>query len=426
MAIAFLGGSGAYDRLGVLFGWADVLLTAPIPADVEARLRTIRDMARDILISTPDADNRLRALTVETALREWITQMVSQSETLDRTTVSASVAAAGGNTGDGTLIVSVANPDGDDWESLRAEDIVVECVEDSQVGRVDAGSEIFRVQGEVAVDEMDPTWPKGSGIDRRIVSSSGEVDAGRVPGANVLTNGDFEDWTGTTPKQWAVDAGAGNIALTTTKYRGTNALQITGDAGLTLTALSQRIDAGVGTFGLVYPWEKYLLAYRVRDDGTPPAAGVLSVALRNAISESITDAAVTTDLTSVGSSYVLKTGVISTPTPLPALVEFDIRLTTALTNTRAVFIDQVQLLRMVQLYNGGLYLAPVSGAINFVAKTDTSDGDTFTITVTNNNEGEFVRHSERFFGMSGHAMQIPSAGGGAETVADTLVKKDAI
>lgn len=421
MAITFTGAGGAFERLGYLFGWIDLLLTAPIPHDIESRLRTVRTLVRDVLIDIVDTDNPLRALTIEFALREWIAQMVTQSKDVDRTTVSAAVAAAGANTGDGTLIASVANPDGDDWESLRAEDIVIECVEDSQLGRVDAGSEVFRVQGEAAVDEMDPAWPKGSGIERQIVSSSGEIDAGRVPGASVLTNGDLEDWTDDVPKQWSVDVGAANIALTTTAYRGTNALKITGDASSTLTTLSQAIDAGAGTFGLVFPWEKYLIAYRVRDDGTGPVAGVLSISLMNAASDAIIGAAVTQDLTAVGSSYVLKTGVISTPTALPATLKFDIRLTTALENGRAVFIDQVQLIRMVQLYNGGPYIALISGAINWIAKTDTADGDIITLTLTNNDEGEIVKHFERFFGMSRHALQLPSVAAGLETVDDALV-----
>ena len=420
MAITFTGSGGAFERFGYLWGWADLLLTAPIPDDIESRLRTIRHLAHDILIDITDTDNPLRALTIEYALREFIAQMVTQSEDVDRTTVSAAVNAAGGNTGDGTLIVSVANPDGDDWESMRAEDIVFECFEDSQAGRVDAGSELFRVQGEAAVDEMDPAFPKGSGIDRQIVSSSGEIDAGRVPGANVLTNGDFEDWTGTTAKQWIEESAGSDIALTATSYRGTNALKIVGD-GATLVKVNQAIDAGAGTFGLVFPWEKYLISYRVRDDGTGPSTGVLSVALRNAGDDSIVDAAVTTDLTAVGSSYVHKTGVISTPSPLPASLEFDIRLTTALQSGRDVYIDQVQLIRMVPLYRGGLYAALVSGATDWVAMTDTADGDNIVVTVTNNDEGEIVKHFERFFGMTKHALQLPSAASGLETVDDALV-----
>ena len=37
-----------------------------------------------------------------------------------------------------------------------------------------------------------------------------------------------------------------------------------------------------------------------------------------------------------------------------------------------------------------------------------------------------MRKFERFFGMSRLALQIPSAGGGAETVLDNLIKRDAI
>lgn len=421
MAISLIGGGGLFDRLGYEFGWVDLFLTAPIPNDASSRLRAMRNLVQEILIKTVDDDTPLRILTIELALKELIAQMTSSSNDVDANIISATPAAAGGNTGDGTLIASVENPDGDTFPYLLAEDIIVECIEDSQAGRLDAGSELFRIQGEAPVDEMDPTWPKGSGISLQTVSSSAEDDAGRAPGATVLTNGDFEDWSGIIPRQWTIAVGGSTISLTTTSYRGTNALKIAGD-GSTLTRLSQLIDDQAGTFGIIAPWEKYLIAFRVRDDGTGPTAGVLSVALRNADTEALVGSAVQIDLTGVGSTYAIQTGVISTPAVLPSSMKFDLRLTAALENGRSVYIDQVQLIRMVQLYRGGPYIALISGATNWIAKTRTSVGDLITITIASDNTGEFLKHFERFFNMSRHDLLLPTDGLGGETIADTLIQ----
>lgn len=371
-------------------------------ATAGAPLTIIQQVARRTLIEQINADNPLTSKTLENAMIELIAQMAANSETVDGTTVSAAVNAGASNTGNGTVLYSLTDGAGNALVNVRAEDIVLTCTRDAQESGT-AGQETFSVRGEEAIsNNLDKDWPAGSGINSSATVKSPSVDT-------LLTNADFEDFTTNAPDDWTIDTGSAGTTVddTTTAYRGSKALQFIGN-GSQLTKISQAVT--------LKPRTRYALWFRVRDDGTGPAAGVLRVSLRDGSNNEIGSSNISVDLTTVGSSYTLQSITLATPLVLPSGLKIVIELTTALTNTRAVFIDDVGFFEMQQYgAPGGPFLTVIPGSTAFIRD------DVFTVTITNNNEGEFVREFDRFFDMYRLGLYLPQNTAGSETIADTLI-----
>jgi hypothetical protein len=107
--------------------------------------------------------------------------------------------------------------------------------------------------------------------------------------------------------------------------------------------------------------------------------------------------------------------VFRTPTKLPALIYLRIRISTAVTNGRSVFFDRVALSEMRELYAGGPFVCPFSGAANF------RNTDAFTITVTNDRAAKIQEWYHRNFNMAALGLLLPSNSAGGETIPDSVV-----
>lgn len=439
MTLVFDGTGGIFTRLGKVFGMGVDIRTHQ--ADLETEVDDILDeygddremcnalqqgltgfiassgspigilkqVAARTVIDMVAADNPQPDKSLRTALIELIRQMAANSESVDGTTVSGSTAAGAGNTGTGTVLHSFVDGEGNALVNVRAEDIRLVCTADAQVSGT-AGQETFSVKGEATVPNTDKDWPDGSGINGTLAVASPSIDAGSGVNQNHLTNSDFEDFTANAPDSWTIDVGSAGTTVddTTTAYRGSKALQFIGN-GSQLTAISQDVSG-------ILPQARYLLVFRVRDDGTGPAAGVLRVSLRSGAGAEVGSSAISVDLTAVGSTYAIQSKSFSTPLVLPTGLQVVVELTTALTNTRAVFIDDLALVRMQQFGGpGGPYLTIVPGGTAFVRD------DEFTVAVTNNNEGGFVREFDRFFDMYRLGLFLPQDTGGTETIDDALI-----
>ncbi len=278
---------------------------------------------------------------------------------------------------------------------------------------------IFRIILEALVQNFDKDWPAGSGINDTLIATDPSIDASSSIGQNRATNSDFEDFTVVNiPDNWNNEVGVAGTDYkeTSTALRGLKALEFVGD-GATLSAISQPIT--------IKPNTVYCIGIWVRDDGTGPAAGVLRASLRDSAenvynaSTSLTTASVSIDLTAVGSTYAFSSITFETPTLLQAggvTAELWLDLTTALTTGRSAFVDGVFIAEMKQFGGlGGPFILVTPGDTDFIR------GDRFKATITNNNEGQFVRGLDRFIDMYSLGKFIRSIADGTETISDTLV-----
>lgn len=158
-----------------------------------------------------------------------------------------------------------------------------------------------------------------------------------------------------------------------------------------------------------------------------PAAGVVTIDLVDGIGGSVI-----TDKQSVNNSFTFNASslttswqhvrslvsgetVFRTPTVVPALVYLRIRISTAITNSRSMFIDHVALEKMDELYPGGPLVKPFSGS------TALKNGDSWSIAVTNDRAGEIQEYYNRNFGMAALGLLLPSNASGSETIPDTVI-----
>jgi len=152
-----------------------------------------------------------------------------------------------------------------------------------------------------------------------------------------------------------------------------------------------------------------------------PAAGVLTIDLVDGIGGTVIndDAGTANSFTFTGAglttSFAAQTGVFRTPSTLPTNVYFRIRISTAVSAGTSVFLDDVQLTDMTQLYTGGLYVALFSGT------ADWQLDDRITLAVANDRGGTLHEWMNRVFNLRESDLLLPSNAAGAETIADTLI-----
>jgi hypothetical protein len=472
MAVTLTGTGGLFTRLGKLFGLAKTIrqhqqAIAPTAATSTSGVRTIysvyasttgtlpmaTDLVRAIsdedvvadasvttlagiksaaertLVEMVDADTRLPEKTVPEAMRELAFQMNRDGEKVALTAVtvgSSSYNAA--NTGNAVVIVSVEAPkiikDNVVFSSkvaaqpyVRAETLTFSCSQDTKVAGVSSGSERWMVTGDRSFPNLDRRWRAGSGTAMMLTATSGDQDGGGAPGMNILTNGDFEVFESDVPINWTLATGTANthVQKSTTAQRGTGALKIIGD-GSNLTRLTQRLNFGTGTYGKLKGDTLYLVSCWVRaDGGAAPLAGVLRISFRDGTNTVLTGMTFNVDLTAITLSYVRYGLAVVSPVNIPDEAYMVVELTTAITSTQAVLVDEVTVCEMQRLAPGGPGVAIVAGS------TDSRRGDLATVAISNNAVGEMNLELDRFFGLYETGIFLPSGQGTNVTVADSLI-----
>lgn len=191
--------------------------------------------------------------------------------------------------------------------------------------------------------------------------------------------------------------------------RGDRALEFIGDGSENTTLQTSVSLAAVSTYCLCI-WCLCDIA---------PAAGVLTIDLIDGIDgttledeEGVANT-FTIDLTALGTYPEPHTAVFRTPRIMPPLVYLRMKLTTALSSGTSLFVDELALVAMTELYAGGPRVAAFTGAKNFAV------GDTATITVLNNREGELHEWFHRLLGLGGSRILFPVATPGTQP--DTLI-----
>ncbi len=321
---------------------------------------------RMVYRDNPRVNQTLTQGDVLASLQEIFRQMRAANAFVLAQTVTAAVTDFGSATSSkGVLNVSTKRPyDGLTLENAFGETINVLCTADSYVGGATQGNEQLTWYGAGA--QGDPfafDWPQGSGQSAVTNCIDGEVDAGS---GNLLTNSGFDSWTLGVPDNWEVVEGGATISEDDgVTFGGTSSLRLTGD-GTTLTEFRQLFGDSSGTLSELSPLSQYSFVGWLQRDGVPAGAGTLEISLVDQTNTIVQDAAgvpnsFTADLTALPTLFAPYKGCFRTPLIMPSQVYLRVRLTTALTSGRAVWLDKFGLGGMTQMYLGGPFVAAHSG-----------------------------------------------------------------
>lgn len=455
MAVTLTGSNGLFTRLGKLFQIAVQVKTAQgtLATEIQDALNefdvgdndhalaitgikesaqmamgavysNIRTVAHKTLIEMVHDDDPLPQKTVDAALDRLIKQMEDTSASINASSYGAPDTADSGNTGNG-IIAATTSTHTKMTANTRAESLVVKCTRDAQVSGT-AGRETFTVQGEMARSDIrDYLWPGGSGSGQTIVVTDPSVDSTDQLNKNLLTNSDFEDFTTNTPSNWTIDVGtAGTQVYKNTTgasvFKGSASLQIKGDAS-NLTKVSQSLATSGQTTGKLRPDTVYLLHFKTYlDSGI--AAGVLKASIKDSGGTTVGITNMKADTGSIGLNAITAGAwnnhsiFFKTPEALPTGTPYKmtLELTTAMTNTKSVFIDQLSVSKATQI-GGGVFMGIFRGSVDFVKD------DEFVIAVAKSGTGTFQEYFDKFFGMFAKGKQLPENSAGGETIADSLI-----
>ena len=343
----------------------------------------IDTLNRMIFRDTPRISQNLTTLNITQSLEELILQMDQAGASVLKAVVTATPGTVTG-IGNGILNASIYRPqDGRTQENAFAENVQLVCTGDSYTETATEGNEPFSIEGtgnEPNFFAFD--WPLGSNASGGLTAIDGNVDVGS---GNYLTNSGFEKWTDNVPDNWELlvgTAGTNILENTGQVYDGDAAVQITGDGSGTLTEIVQEFGITTGTIAILQPFNQYGVCIFARRDGVAPAAGVLTIDLIDENDDVLEDEAgnlntFSIDCTTLSTNYASFTGAFRTPRVMPETVYLRIRLSTALTNGRSIYLDKLSLGLMTQLYPSGPYFSVHAGSVPFGV------GDYGEVTITN-------------------------------------------
>lgn len=412
-------------------------IKASIRSSISSSLSSLTSLTRSVLSDMVNDDADLVDTSVLGSLRELIRQMgVATTTYVTGPAVGASVAAqtVPANTGDPTVIASVVNKYGVNKQYVLPEVIELTVTNDSQGGNgATAGSEPASILGEVSIsDPFTWNWPNGSSASTSL--PNGIIDPTLDASGNLMYNSSFDDFTtANVPDHWAILGGAAGTDIFSEAsiiYRsGGKALKFTGVASppSPLPAVWQKFNvttpavATNGTSTVLKPNTVYAVRCVARDSGAGLVAGVIKVQLTDQAGTPavVNDDAGTANEFSIAfgsttASYAAFSGFFRTPKVLPSTgLALAVRVTTALTNTESMYIDDLAMCEAVEAYTGGPYIAAFRGA------TDCIIGDKWNIAVTNDRAGILQDGFDRNFPeLVANGLQLPITG--TTLVADSL------
>jgi hypothetical protein len=458
MALTLDGTNGLFTRLGKLAGLAeavrlhqadiktriaaiqaeyssaDLYMVADLAAGLEAKIAASGAILADIqsamettLVEMTYEDSVISSYgvlpskNVESALLYLIREMDTVSETVDGTTISLGAATAtAGNTGNGTIVVSVLPPLALDakvtqFPNIRNERLEARCIEDAKSKWIKSGSEIFQIRGFGAFGNLDYRFPKGSGtrLDVPCLNAAAETGARYE---QLARNGSFEAFTSNTPNNWTVSVGTPGTHFaqeTSVFYRGASAFKFIGN-GATLAKIVQKLGSETGTPYTIASDRLYILAVSARATAGI-SAGEVRLSLQDSNTATVVSGASVTIPYTMGATYGWKTVVFRAPLNLPAGINIALEQTTAINAGATVYLDELVLAEVRQIAPGG------AGVVVLPGSTDWAVNDSLFLTLTNNAEGEWNTEFDRFFGMYERGLLLPANTAGAETILDSLI-----
>jgi len=387
------------------------------------------EAAQRCLIETTDANFNLRDRTVRGAVEELVRQMIADSETVDRSAITVgSLTAGASNYGTGTMLLSATSPNLDaignrhgnlQVETIRSETIFARCEVDSAGRYISEASERFRIYGQRPVDRYDADWPGGSGADTTVDAVSPRKNGGSTAGQQVLANGDFEDWKSNAPLRWTIASGiAGtHILAAGSGFTQSDALKIVGD-GSTTVNLSQTLGTTAGSTGRLNPDRPYSISFAAKYATLAPGVNTIVeiVDAGGTVYESAAigrEARLSVASGSLTTSWQLFSGTCFLPPEIAKGSKVVVRTSGNVANTSEVFVDDVTVAEMYPLGRGNGYVQILPGA------TPYRKGDEYQRAFTNNEAGQVGLYCDRFFGLAGMGLALPSSS--SPTILDSVI-----
>lgn len=354
--------------------------------------------------------------TLITALRKLRDQMISESYKFQAVgSSSVTYAATSGNQGTGTVLVRAYRPASSSLylQEMFSETIRMNCTVGGDVSNFGEASFAFSGFSNYAANNI--AWPGGSGLNTTVQATSASITASvGAPGVSILANGDFESWSGSTPRAWTIVTGTAGTQVTqgSTPCRGTYALQFVGN-GSTLTRIRQQIASGSGAPTSVQAETDYAITFCARVAAA--TTGTVVVALRDAAGTTV-GSAVTLTLASLTTTYTTQSVTFSiAKASLPTTLYLDIYSTTAIAAGGTLMIDEVVLAPMTRLYATGPSVLITCGQTDWAA----NDSGTITAVSDASTTGLFMKGFSRWVGAERQGIYLPLTG--TNTLADTLV-----
>lgn len=413
---------------------ADQSLVGPLLASFDAIARvpnsaagSLVSLARQTVTEMIEADvPGVRGL--DACLVELRRQMLVSGDSVQDCLVTATSANAGTPVGTGVVVLTTKRGDGLVQENLIAEVGRLTCTADSHTGGRTAGQESFTYVGaRNLASTFDHDWPQGSNASLTLTCVSPGQDASAA--GNLLTNGDFEDWTGSPlqPEHWAISGGAWATEVSQ------NATGISGFGLLFAAAATPRVytvfdsaestGADAGTTAEPTPLRSYAVNLWLRRSAAALGAGTLRVRLtdpnNNVVAdEQGVDNSFTIDLTTLTTAYTAFNGVFRLPAVYTAPAKLEITVTVAA--DQSFLLDDVAFAPLSAPAASGLGTGP--GVAVFRGATAWKAGDAKDITTTNDRgaatyNATFQALILRLLGRPGFL--LPSAG--VPTILDDLI-----
>lgn len=405
--------TAGFNSIWVQFASSDQAAVQDLPAAVtlyqnsgqQYQTTLVGDGQNAILLQVSD-NVSVVPYTVQQAVGLVADQMVTNSQTIQRPTLTTAITPAAGNLGDTTLCSTTTNQYGDQLDMIFAETVTTTCT----ASTTGAYSSTVRAVGQASVPGSSNLWPAGSGAN---VSFS-VVD----PAAGgLVTDGGFASWGGTgnnTPTYWNIANGDAGVTVFQAAgggvRSGTSAAQITSD-GASATQLYQNVTLAVNTV--------YAVTFQAKIN-TTTATGTFRIALTDDNGTVLQDDAgnalsYTRNVNGqIGTAYATFTAFFSTPRQLPATVSLRVGTSVAATSGRVITIDLVTITAATQLYAGGPFVAAFAG------DNTTAIGDYWTTVYTNSlGSNSFARGCDRLFNFRQLGVYYPSAL--SPTISDGLV-----
>lgn len=379
-------------------------LTSGIPSFLGVNMYgTIQNSITQHIVNTVKTEGGVYDGTIQTALKALRDAMIDNGDSLKAVATSTISVTSATNQGSGEFITNILrSPSGDGiaLQELYTENISALCTSSGNSQNFGVASFAFTglqrvIESNTQCPQGEPTVFGGSGLKNLIQSSSASiVSSTGQSGNNILTNGDFETWTSNVPRNWTIVAGtAGTQVLQgTVPARGNYNLQLVGN-GSTLTRLRQQIASSSGAPYNIFAETTYSLSLLYRTASVSLSTGIVKIEIRDSTGNSVSPAITinlatmsTTDYTLVSTTFSLARGSV------PTSLYLDIYSTTAIANTKQLYIDELLLTPMIELYSGGPKVIITNGT------TDWNVGDSCVLSVLSDSTsgGTFIKAIQRW------------------------------
>jgi hypothetical protein len=470
MAIPLTGSTGLFTRLGRLAGllkWNarqqarlnarrhDTLssfssrmdLVGTIPTTIEtatasqaAYTQQIVAAAQRTLLDMVKADAPERATSVPIAVAEVIRQMIAANKFVSRCGLTSSIAASPvlpnpslANVGNGTVVMTLRQPNGLLSENLFGENARLSCVTDGNSGGT-AGQETFRFVGSNAASGLwNHDWPAGSGVTADVPTCDPtSTVVSNSAGQSIVTNGGWDSWNdaSTLPTGWTLyrATGAPSVAKELPRTRrGTAAVRFS-DLSTELRQTGERIlplTAYAVSFALRRPtWAVDRVATAsVCVEAIDAFGSVVVSTTGEPLRLSVTAAAADKETTY---QWVLGSAAWHTPRTPIAFVRVKVESVWDASQPsgyapESPIVDDLLITPMVYPYAGGPGLAVVAGEADWLT------GDGFELTLVNDRANAphgFTWQAvfDRFFSTRANGLLLPSGDpASGSCIADSLI-----